>query len=105
MRRKAAARAVASARFTRRACRPAASSARSRGTRRVFTVPGCGARAKTITAVASVAVIAHRQLARVGAQPVGEPQSPHEQYGTQHAVLLPAAAGCEEPVPQAERRS
>src|SRR3970282_2841469 len=72
--------------------------------RRVLTAPGRGALAKTMTAVPSDFVITHCELARIGPQPVSEPQAPHEQDGAHHAVLLPAASRRGQAVLEAQRR-
>src|SRR6185312_17017014 len=64
----------------------------SSGTRRVLTRPGTGARAKTTSAGSAFFGVASGKLVGRGAQPVGEPQPPHEDQGAQHATPLPAPA-------------
>src|SRR5689334_6438647 len=98
-----AARVVSRVCLTSFACSAAAPSAPRVGTSRVLTAPGSGAFAKTTTSVPSRAVIAQRELGRVGAKPIGEAQPPHQKDGAKHPVFFPAARRRDEAVPQAER--
>src|SRR5687768_15302266 len=72
-----------------RACRRAAPHSPRRGTRRVFTRPGRGAREKTSTATSRV--VEPGKAFRGGAEKVPKAQAPHEHDGTQHAARFPAA--------------
>src|SRR6267378_2664133 len=99
----AAAHTVATARSVNRACNSAAPSAPSTGMSRVLAKPLSGALASTATATRSFIAVLPRQLVRVGAEEVGEPQPPHQDHGGEHAILLPAAAGGDHALGNAER--
>src|SRR5216684_4407220 len=99
-----AARAVRTACRVSRAWRRAAPHSPSRGTRRVLTRPGSGARAKTMTtALRLVGVEAGKDL-RASAKKIHQPQPPHEQDGARHAARLPAAPRGHDALSKARRR-
>src|SRR5260221_10914640 len=99
--------AVASAWRARLACSSAAPAAPSSGTRRVFTSPATGALAKTAMRTRSgrgaLDVIAACETARIGAQRVGEAQSPPEEDRAREPVALPAPARRDDALAQARR--
>src|SRR3977135_1585495 len=99
----AAAHAVAAARSINRACKAAAPSAPSTGMSRVLAKPLSGALASTATATGSFITVLPRQLVRIGAEEIGEPQAPHQEHGGKHAILLPAPAGGDDALGQAQR--
>src|SRR5712692_6404245 len=98
-----AAAAVAAARSINRCCSAAAPSAPSAGIIRVLAKPATGALASTATATGSVIAVLPRQLLRIGAEEVGEPQAPHQHHGPQHAMLLPAPPGGDDALGEAQR--
>src|SRR6266852_1521444 len=98
-----AAAAVAAARSINRCCSRAAPSAPSAGISRVLAKPATGALASTATATGSVIAVLPRQLLRIGAEEVGEPQAPHQHHGPQHAMLLPAPPGGDDALGEAQR--
>src|SRR4051794_40456010 len=72
--------------------------------RRVLTSPGRGALANTaIWQSLALVTIKQCQIRRIGAEEIGSAQSPHQQHRSQHAVLLPAAAGGDYFVPKTNR--
>src|SRR5918998_63094 len=90
----AAARAVSTVRWISRACSAAAPSGPSTGSSRVLTGPGIGAFARIATVIGStltgcVAVVP-RQRIRLGAEVIGQAESPHQQDGAQNTKLFPA---------------
>src|SRR6267378_2665215 len=74
-------------------CSRAARSAPRRGTRRVFTCPASGERAKTMTMLSALIGVLARKALRRDAERVKQAQAPHENDGAQHAARLPAPAG------------
>src|SRR5437879_7812682 len=99
-----AASAVRSVCRVSRAWRRAAPHSPSRGTRRVLTRPGSGARAKTMTtALRLVGVEAGKDL-RASAKKIHQPQPPHEHDGAHHAARLPAAPRGHDALSKARRR-
>src|SRR5258707_12597576 len=99
----AAAQAVSTARSTRRSCSTAAPRAPSTGMSRVLAKPAIGAFARTATATGSFIAVALRQRFRIGAEEIGEPEAPHQHYGVEDTVLLPAPAGGDDAFTQAQR--
>src|SRR5215208_1211431 len=99
----AAAHAVSTARSTRRPCNIAAPHAPSTGMSRVLAKPGIGALASTATVTGSFIAVTSRQLFRISAEEIGEPQPPHQHHGVEHAALLPAPAGGDDAFAQAQR--
>src|SRR5207302_9808072 len=91
---------------TRRRCSSAAPAALKAGIRRVLTLPGSGALAKTMTrqpASPALAVIEARKTGRRGTEEKCQAQPPHEEDGAQHAAPLPAAPRCHRLVGKAQR--
>src|SRR5262245_26144288 len=94
-----AASAVATARSVRRSCSTAAACAPIVGMSRVLASPGIGAFARIAMATELLLrggiTILSRKLRRVGAEEIGQPQPPHQDYRSQRAVFLPPAGrGC-----------
>src|SRR5262249_14865123 len=98
-----AAHAVATARATSRACNEAAPSAPSAGMSRVLAKPGSEALASTAIATGSFIAVLLRQLFRIGAEEIGEPQPPHQDHRVDHPILFPAPTGGDDAVAQAQR--
>src|SRR5262249_23082228 len=88
-----------------RSCNRAAPSAPSTGMSRVLAKPAIGALASTATATGSFITVLPRQFAWVGAEGVSEPQPPHQDHGVDDAVLLPAPAGGDDALGEAQRRA
>src|SRR5262249_8829312 len=84
---------VSTARAIRRAAIEAASSAPSRTISRVLANPATGALARMPTATCSFIAVAMRKLPGIGAKEEREPQSPHQNDGGKHPILLPATPG------------
>src|SRR5262249_17763205 len=99
----AASHAVATARLISCSCSRAAPSAPSTGMSRVLAKPATGALASTATATGSFIAVLLRQLVRIGAEEIGEPQPPHQDDGVDDAVLLPASARRDDALGEAER--
>src|SRR6516165_4172973 len=95
--------AVATARSTRRACNEAAPSAPSAGMSRVLAKPGSGALASTAIATGSFIAVLLRELFRIGAEEIGEPQPPHQDHCVDYAILFPAPTGGGDAFAQAQR--
>src|SRR5512134_856716 len=100
-----AAKAVLSARSTICAYNRAAPCSPSSGARRVFTRPGTGARAKTISAASGSARVAPRKLIGLRTEEKSEAQAPHQDHGSQDPVPLPAPAGGGHFLVQCRRRA
>src|SRR5215470_190798 len=98
-----ASQAVATARSIKRACSAAAPAAPSTGTSLVLAKPASGALASTAIATGSLITVLLRELLRVGAEEIGEPQPPHQQDGREHAVVVPAPARGHDPFGETKR--
>src|SRR5262245_50401963 len=98
-----AAHAVATARATSRACNEAAPSAPSAGMSRVLAKPGSGALASTAIATGSFIAVLLRELFRIGAKEIGEPQPPHQDHCVDYPILFPAPTGGDDALAQAQR--
>src|SRR6185436_18932306 len=87
-----AASAVLSVFSTICACSRAAPFSPSRGTRRVLTRPGSGARANTMSAVSGLVDVAPRKVVRSSTEEECEAQAPHEKHRAQHPLLVPPSS-------------
>src|SRR5262245_58918288 len=102
-----AARAVATARSIRRSCSTAAACAPIVEMSRVLASPGIGAFARIAMAAELLLdggiTIMSRKSRRVGAEEIGQPQTPHQEYRSQRAVFLPPAGRGRHPCAKAKR--
>src|SRR5262249_44484922 len=88
---------------TGRACTEGARWAPSAGMSGVWAKPGSEALATPAFATGSFIAVLLRQLFRIGAEEIGEPQPPHQDHRVDHPILFPAPTGGDDAVAQAQR--